>query len=566
MAYEVNQDDQPQQVAGSSPLSQGGAAPAAQPQGGVQPSGQPSTPARIQEGASVNQAASQGAAQNKKSGSASSGMFTNVQKYVERNRPQAQKMAKAVTQDFSKQAGEIAQQAKEKREQQRAQLDTNIGTMQTQYAQGADIIGSIMEGGYTPQTSSVFTPQQQTEVDPMEDMRQQFEAGGGGDEAAWQQYQDKKLKEMLKGPQIERLGELNLSQQNLRAQALANLAQGSDREQFRKGLMRQTFGDRGYTRGQSALDDLILGGSKAAREQIIGGTKGAADTLTKALAGVQEASRKQVGEQDILADQFSEELKGIAQQAAQKVYGGEDSYAAADTAKAIAEREKLLNQYVSDIKSQFGSKVADEFYRNIRKDNGWTVTETKPQSRDFEQITGEIDDKMLGNLMGWDSYSSSYSGYIPKKQVDKAYSNLEKKLRDASSVQGYTAIDIPKVMSQIKKYVGKAPNQGGSYFAEKLEDAISKYYENPLRKGQYDVDPFIQSKIKDIDLSGKEFSERDFVSQENIDRYNRLMGLLGSGEAPLTASQYYMPGEEGLAKYRDTTSTALQNLINKYGK
>ena len=304
MAYEVNQGDQPQQVAGSSPLSQGGSAPAAQPQRGAQPSGQPSTPATIQTGASVNQAASQGAAQNKKSGSASSGMFTNVQKYVERNRPQAQKIAKAVTQDFSKQAGQIAQQVNKQKEDQQAKLAANQQMLDAQREEAENIVSGVMgTGQQAQQPEGAATTQQPTDVPTPTPEEQQ---------AKFQADVDR-FQALSKGPVgVQQVGDLNLAQQNLKAQALSRLAQGANREGARRQMMQKTFGDRQYTRGQSALDDLILGGSQAARESIIEGTQGETKSLRDLIYGTQETAANKVQAQREQIEQFGDEVKGFA--------------------------------------------------------------------------------------------------------------------------------------------------------------------------------------------------------------------------------------------------------------
>jgi hypothetical protein len=74
-------------------------------------------------GQSVNQAQSKGASSSKKA-PASSGMFTNIQNYVNKNQPQAQKMAKASTQDFSKQAADIRKATEDKQTQQKERIQT----------------------------------------------------------------------------------------------------------------------------------------------------------------------------------------------------------------------------------------------------------------------------------------------------------------------------------------------------------------------------------------------------------------------------------------------------------
>lgn len=151
MAYDASNNQQDQnQVVSSTPLS-GGQQPAAQPQPqDSQPAQAPSQPSTVQAGMSSTQAgAAQQPTQQK---SASSGMFTNIQKYVQKNKPQAQKMASAVTQNVGSQASEIAQQAKDKEAQMQQSLQANQQAMQQQQQEAAAIAGQTSGMNYNQQT------------------------------------------------------------------------------------------------------------------------------------------------------------------------------------------------------------------------------------------------------------------------------------------------------------------------------------------------------------------------------------------------------------------------------
>jgi hypothetical protein len=156
MAYDASNNQQDQnQVVSSTPLS-GGQQPAAQTQPqDSQPNQAPSQPSTVQAGMSSTQAgAAQQPTQQK---SASSGMFTNIQKYVQKNKPQAQKMASAVTQNVGSQASEIAEQAKQKEAQMKESLAANTAAMEAQKKEAGQIVGGIMGADYDPTTGQFQT-------------------------------------------------------------------------------------------------------------------------------------------------------------------------------------------------------------------------------------------------------------------------------------------------------------------------------------------------------------------------------------------------------------------------
>jgi hypothetical protein len=388
MAYVVNNNNnQPdQEVAGANPLSQG-QAPAAQPQQQAQVS--PSqTPATVQTGASADQANQQ---VKKPSQKGSSGMFTNVQKYVDRNRPQAQKMAKAVTQDFSKQASDIAKQVQQQSNEQSGLVAGNVGQIQGQYGEAQDIIGDIMGPGYEFEGTPEYyqTPQQQPPAtqDPLRPDTGATRTPGTvdrpdteGTTAATPPTQEELdyFKNLMKGPiGINEVPGLNLAQESNRAQALANLAQGAGRGNFRRGLMRDTFGGAGrqYTRGQSALDELIMTGSKQATQGLIQDTQKQAEGLVGEIRDAQRGSAADMAMQSEMMRSFGGDVRALAEQARDPMYNQAKS--AFD--EAMVERALLtgdMSGLTEDQKSLMGER---EF-------SGKTISEIEKISRELNKL------------------------------------------------------------------------------------------------------------------------------------------------------------------------------------
>lgn len=135
------------------PLAGGQQTPAQQTQTEDKSTQTSQTPATFQTGMSSTQAgAQQQPTQQKSKGPASSGMFTNIQKYVQKNQPQAQQMAQAVTQNIGSQASEIAEQAKQKEAQMQQSLAANTAAMEAQKKEAGQIVGGIMGADYDPTT------------------------------------------------------------------------------------------------------------------------------------------------------------------------------------------------------------------------------------------------------------------------------------------------------------------------------------------------------------------------------------------------------------------------------
>lgn len=285
MSTVVNNDNNTESTSGVNVLDGAAPAPTEQSQGISADQGA--------QGSSTFQSQSTGSTQAKstKQPSASSGMFKNIQKYVEKNKPQAQKMATAATGDFSKKAAEIQKNTEAKAAQQAQGMEANTKAMEDQrkFAQGQ--IDQAMGVKEAPA--------------PMEN-------------GPTQEDQDKKFQGLMAGKigGVNQVQDLNLSQQKSKADALQRLAKGTESEQGRRNLLKETFQKQGkYTQGMSGLDNLITSGDRAARESIIKGTDAKSRALQDMMRSTAQDSRGLLSDQQARIGAFGGEIGGMAQDA-----------------------------------------------------------------------------------------------------------------------------------------------------------------------------------------------------------------------------------------------------------
>lgn len=286
---------------GSTPLSTSGGSQSTQQDSSAQfssDSGQP-----LDSGASAVEA-QQTQTTNKAAPKASSGMFTNIQKYVEKNRPQAQAMGKAVKEDVENKAGDIrsAVEGAQKRLGEDIQRAEQARTGAEQFAK--------------EQIQSIIQPTQQAQA-PTEENRAKYQELLGGEIGGYI------------APQAQ-----DLSQQILDAKQLAQQTQKASTEQGRQNLLKETFKKQGdYTRGMSGLDQLIMAGDPAAMQQIAD-VQGIGNQLMQG-SGVDDPSTP-----------YIDESLGIQQVG---------SNMAAKAASEQAQKQDVLNR----IKEQYGTAVSD---------------------------------------------------------------------------------------------------------------------------------------------------------------------------------------------------------------
>jgi len=178
-----------------------------------------------QQGAQQQQAQQQAAApRRRRDQPRGSGLFTDIRKYVEANRPQAARIREAVTQDVEQRSGTIAQDVAARQERLQQDLERRAQEARSLVEQQVAQAG---QQGFDPQNLATF-----------EDIREgQFNVAAN-------------------------VTPENFTREQARANELQRLAGLARTGEGREELLRRVFqdGDQ-YTRGQQQLDALILQGS-----------------------------------------------------------------------------------------------------------------------------------------------------------------------------------------------------------------------------------------------------------------------------------------------------------------
>lgn len=336
MAYDASNSQPDQnQVVSSTPLS-GGQQPAAQPQpSDSQPSQAPSQPSTIQSGMSSTQAGAQQQPQQQKK-SASSGMFTNIQRYVQKNQPQAQKMSQAVTKNVGSQASQIAQQAEQKQEQMKKSLAANQAAMAQQKEEAIGMVEQASGKQYDQETGTWGSAPAQP-APPVTDQPAPDQPVDPAAQEELAKQQQQRYQELMQGPTgVSEVGALNLGQQQQKARALQQLAGTAGTEQGRRGLLEQTFREGGdqYTSGMGSLDQLIVSGDEAARTGLVEGVQQQAEQLGEQLGDISQQSYEERMAQQEAMKRFGGEITGL----------GEQAMSAVDTDLETAYQQELENR------------------------------------------------------------------------------------------------------------------------------------------------------------------------------------------------------------------------------
>lgn len=517
-------------VAGSNPLSSGSTPQAeTQPQGSEMPSGASEITPPTQSTAQSQQPSRQSSRPQR----ASSGMFTNIQKYVEKNKPQAQKIAQAVTGDVSSQAAKIRQEAQGKQQQVAKTIGQNQARIAEQRKEAENIVQGITSG--QPTTGEGFEQQQE------------------------------RFQELSQGPTgLASVQDLNLGQQNLRAQALGQLAGRAGTEQGRRDLLKSTFQKQGdYTSGMSGLDQLITGGSQAARDQFIQGTKGTAEQLQQNLGDIQRQSQELAGQYGIEKGQFGEQVSGLASEAV----GDIDADLQQAYKDEIAARQALGEDY-NTAKANVESQ-----YSQYLKDLG-----SVDNIQDVAKILTNADtdlwgrgDRVFGALAEGMNYTpgveSFYTNLTPEQlaagdfRLQRVNENQLRKavneIANRYNAPGMSGIDKDSVWKDI--WEGSKSRSGTKEDQYFRADSIVKGFKNLAKQLQEkgtgsELDKALQQATKGQQiskyLSGEGLDKYDVASQEQIDKYNALQQLLGSQQ---------------LKQVNDPTKvSALQDILKRY--
>lgn len=259
-----------------------------------------------------------------------SGMATNVQQYVQKNQPAAQNIAGAVTKNVTSQTGSIAQQA----DQKRKALEQQVNVNQQKVASSKDFAQQQIQNILNPQEQA----QPQTETnDAIGAQAQPVENQLTPDAEAKNRFQ-----RLLQGDVgVNKTGNINLASEKARLNQIQNLAGGMNTEQGRLAAMGQTFGkNREYKRGQSALDQLILGGTEGAQEKLIQDTQQAFEGTKNQLGNITQKTQEQLKQEEAMLASLPQEVQQMFTGANEGVLSAVDE----QLATRQAERQALTGE------------------------------------------------------------------------------------------------------------------------------------------------------------------------------------------------------------------------------
>lgn len=316
-------------------------------------------------GSQVGQAPTPQGNTRKKQGS---GMFTDIRKYIKANKQGGQQLAGAVTQDVTQQAQDIRNQI----ENQQNKFQQSLAQNQANLQQSQDFAQEAVQKAGSGQLS----------------------------EQDFQRYQN-----LISGDaRFDVAQPIDLLRQRSRAQALQRLSQRAGRAEGREELLKKTFGERPgqrYTRGQRAVDSLLLGADPTASQQLVQGTQqefgGLAGDITAArkkaiqdVYGLKKDVAEFTGEEGTAAQNI------LGQEGARTQLGQELDTAAEQKFSEVTNRrnqllDKLRNrQFLSDGEmAELG--VAEKLQGTLQA--FLTATKGEPKQVDFAQYLQALDPK-----------------------------------------------------------------------------------------------------------------------------------------------------------------------------
>lgn len=370
-----NNNSQNSTIAGAAPLSN--AAPT------DQASNTASEGSQAASQSSTIQSSSKPASTNVKAPKASSGMFTNIQKYVNKNKPSAQNMAESSVSDIRKTQDDL----KQKQQDNLAKFTTNAqqGGLHDTQARVADV------GSYTTEQANLphQVEQTTTEGSVAAEQAQSQQTATGINEDRFSDI----INANYTGPKnLTETG--NLYQNSLEAANEAGrVSQMSQSIEGREQLLRDKFtqGGRQYTQGASQLDNLLLG------------------QQTSQIAQMQDLGR-QIGSTEDIMSRFTSGATDIANQTAGQVQATKDQ-ARAEFQRVAQERQGQVDSRVGDVVENW-DKLPAHFRAALSNPDG-TVNLSSIEAGVLGVDSGEG----LYNLTGEDLFGD---GITDKVQADRS--------------------------------------------------------------------------------------------------------------------------------------------------
>lgn len=435
-----------------------------------------------------------------------SGMATNVQHYIQTNQPQAQRMAQEVTKNVGRQAEDIRQSAQQSQARQQQMIQDNQSILQQSQDWASQQIQNIMSGNI---------PQQQE----------------GTAEIPVQKADIQRFQDLMSGniTGLKDVNPLDLSQQQVRASALRNLAGQAGTEQGRRNLLEQTFKRQGeYTQGMSDLDQLITGGQESARDMLTQGVSQQGEQLGQTLQDLINQSTNQLSNQQLQLQQATSGLSQLVQQNQKQLQDSMDQQYQQELSnrmqmgqtieQAIQSAEQARQQKLSQLVGS-GAKSFSEM------DQGQALKRIAQLLVEAGGVEGSREGRFLGELSGDVDLIRNNLSRVNENKIKSAIQNII----DNYGTQGIS-INSGDIFNEL--YRGSSDSgaaQQDQYFKQA---SIVNAFQNLQEQIQgVDIARAIKESMgmpyEDF-LSGKDLEKYDVASEQDISRYNALQRLIGS--------------------------------------
>jgi hypothetical protein len=377
MAFVDDPNQNTENVAGAAPLSQPTATP--EPQGESANTQGDSSPSTIQSGSTAPKTTN-------KSGKAGSGMFTNIQNYVAKNKPQGQKMAENTLGEIRK-ANEASKEA-QKNALSQFSSQTEQGGLHDTAARQAEV------DAYTRSQANIVTPP--PEAAPQADAAPVDAAPvdvtpapqTGIDESQFANI----LNAQYQGPRnLTETGNI-YSQLQKQATKSADMGKLTQTEEGRGQLLKDmnTRGGRQYGAGMSKLDTMLMG------------------QQPNQIADIMQAGSDIGTSQDIMG-RLSQQSKDVAGQRASEVQATRDASREAFGTVA-SERQREVDARVDDVVANWDNLPA-HFRESFSNPDG-TVNLSK-----LEAVTLGINQgEGVYNLSGEDLFGSADNAIVQSER------------------------------------------------------------------------------------------------------------------------------------------------------
>lgn len=234
---------------------------------------------------------------NEPSPQASSGLYTNLQDYMEQNKPAAQGIATGVVDKTETQAQQIGKQVESQKSDFMNKVAENRARLQQAGTQAQQMIDQAGQQEFDP---NAF---QQT---------QQLATG---------QYQ-------MEAP------EFDIQEYQKQAESLARPAEMGQTQQGRRELLTQVFRgpEQNYTSGQRSLDELVLAGDAEARRRVAEEPLAKVQGIQQNITGAREQALSEIAGlgteretlQSQIADRINQEQAAMRQQLEERAAFGQN--------------------------------------------------------------------------------------------------------------------------------------------------------------------------------------------------------------------------------------------------